>query len=125
MDAVSAASAIVGLAAVVFQCAKGLRDRIKLVRYPLHPLRILRALTSILHPCLQAASEKAEVRTALSECEKDIALLESIYNNNKEFLDQQNLAADLKELKECVWSSSLFAAGSDNGAESSTTSMIC
>ena len=36
MEAIGAASAIVGLAIPVFQCAKALRDRIKLVRYPLH-----------------------------------------------------------------------------------------
>ena len=38
MDVVSATSAIVGLAVPVFQSAKALRDRIKLVRYPPHPL---------------------------------------------------------------------------------------
>ena len=41
MEAVSATSAIVGLAIPVFLCAKDLRDRIKLVRYPFHPLRTL------------------------------------------------------------------------------------
>ena len=44
MEAVGATSAIVGLAVPVFKSAKELRDRIKLVRYPPHPLRILRAL---------------------------------------------------------------------------------
>ena len=38
MEALGATSAIVGLAVPVFQCAKALRDRIKLVRYRLHPL---------------------------------------------------------------------------------------
>jgi len=38
-------SAVVGLAIPVFQCAKALRDRVKLVRYLPHPLRTLRALT--------------------------------------------------------------------------------
>ena len=33
MEAVGAASAIVGLAIPVFQCAKALRDRIKMVRH--------------------------------------------------------------------------------------------
>ena len=36
MEAIGAASAILGLAIPVFQCAKALRDRIKLVRYPLY-----------------------------------------------------------------------------------------
>ena len=35
--------------AIVFKSAKDLRDRIKLVRYPPHPLRTFRALIIILH----------------------------------------------------------------------------
>src|SRR5258706_13477970 len=103
MEALGATSAIVGLAVPVFQCAKALRDRIKLVRYPYHPLRTLRVLINILYPCLQVASEKAELLAALAEYEKDINLLESLYNNNKELLDQQNLGNDLKELAEYAW----------------------
>jgi len=98
MDAVAAASAIVGLAFPVFKFAKELRDRIKLVRYPPHPLRTLRTLTIILHPCLQVAPEKAELLAALIEYEKDINLLESLYNDNKELLDPHELHTDLKEL---------------------------
>ena len=37
MEAIGATGAIVGLAIPVFKCAKGLRDRVKLVRYPPHP----------------------------------------------------------------------------------------
>ena len=44
MDVLSATSAIVGLAVPVFQSAKALRDRIKLVCYPPHPLSALKAL---------------------------------------------------------------------------------
>ena len=111
MDALGATGAIVGLAVPVFQCAKALRDRIKLVRYPHHPLRSLRALIYILYACLQVASEKAELLEALTEYEKDIKLLESLYNNNKELLDQQNLDTDLKELAEYVWPCFPFTAG--------------
>jgi len=100
MEAVGATSAIVGLAIPVFKCAKELRDRIKLVRYPPYPLRTLRALITILPPCSQVASEKAELSAALIEYEKDINLLESLYNNNKELLDQHELDTDLKELAE-------------------------
>ena len=35
---------------------------------------------------------------ALTEYETDLNLLESLYNDNKELLDQHNLDADLKEL---------------------------
>ena len=42
MEAVAAASAIVGLAVPVFQCAKALRDRIKLVRDRTYLLRVQR-----------------------------------------------------------------------------------
>ncbi len=66
----------------------------------------------------QVASEKAELLAALTEYEKDINLLESLYNNNKELLDQQNLDIDLKELAEYALSFLPFAAGSDGGAES-------
>ena len=99
MEVVTATSAIVGLAIPVFQCAKALRDRINLVRYPHHPLRTLRALI-ILWPCSQIASEKSELLEAHTEYEKDINLLESLYNDNKELLDQHKLDADLKELAE-------------------------
>ena len=61
---------------------------------------------------------------ALTEYEKDINLLESLYNNNKELLDQQNLDTDLKELAEYVWSCSPSLAGSDDGAEPYATSTI-
>ena len=123
MDVFSATSAIVGLAVPVFQCAKALRDRIKLVRCPLHLLCTLRALMIILHPCLQVASEKSELLAALIEYEKDINLLESLYNDNKELLDQHKLDTDLKELAEYAWSCFPFAARSDDGAESYTTSI--
>ena len=39
---------------------------------------------------------------ALIEYEKDINLLESLYNNNKALLDQHELDTDLKELAEYV-----------------------
>ena len=117
MEAVSATLTIAGLAGLavqVFQCAKALRDRIKLVRYPPHPLCTLRALIVILYSYSQVASEKAELLAALSEYEKDINFLESLYNSNKELLDQQNLDTDLKELAEYAWSFFPFADGSDD-----------
>jgi len=57
----------------------------------------------ILCPCSQVASEKEELSAALIEYEKDINLLESLYNNNKELLDQHELNTDLKELAEYEW----------------------
>ena len=100
MEAVGAASAIVGLAVPVFKCAKELRDRIKLVRCSLHLLHTFRALIIILYPCSQVALEKAELMAALTEYEKDINLLESLYNNNKAMFDQHELDTDLRELAE-------------------------
>ena len=128
MEAVGGTSAIVGLAVPVFKCAKELRDRIKLVRlfYPPHLPRTFsfRALMVILFLCSQVASEKAELVAALIEYEKDINLLESLYNNNKALFDQHELDTDLRELAECA-SCLPFAAGSDEtmGAESYATSM--
>ena len=122
MEALGATSAIVGLAVPVFQSAKALRDRIKLVRYPPHPLRTLIALIIILYPCSQVASEKSELLVALNEYEKDINLLESLYNDNKELLDQHKLDTDLKELAEYTWSCFLVVGSSDYGAESYATS---
>ena len=66
-------------------------------------LLTLRALIIILCPCAQVASEKAELFAALIGYEKDINLLESIYNDNKELLDQHRLDTDLKELAEYAW----------------------
>ncbi len=65
---------------------------------------------NILYPRFQVASEKAELLAALTEYEKDINLLELLYNNNKELLDQQNLDTDVKELAEHARSYFLFAA---------------
>ena len=79
-------------------------------------------LTIILSPCSQVASEKSELLAALTEYEKDINLLESLYNDNKELLDQHKLDADLKELAEYAWSCFPFVAGSDGCAESYATS---
>ena len=74
------------------------------------------------YPCSQVASEKAELMAALTEYEKDINLLESLYNDNKELLDQQNLDTDLKEFSEYALSYFPFADGSNDGAESYATS---
>jgi hypothetical protein len=49
---------------------------------------------------LQVASEKAELLAVLGEYERDINLLESLYNEHKALLDQHHLDADLKELAE-------------------------
>ena len=114
MEAVSAASTLLGLAIPVFQCAKALRDRVKLVRYPPHPLCTLREPLINLYPCSQVASEKKELLEALTEYEKDINLLELLYNHNKKLMDQHNLDTDLKELKKYVWYSFPFTAGSDD-----------
>ena len=121
MEVVGATSAIVGLAIPVFKSAKEVRDRIKLVRYPPHSLRTLRALIVILHPCSQVALEKEELLAALIEYEKDINLLESLYNDNKELLDQYKLDTDLKELAEYAQFYFPLATGSDDGAESYAT----
>jgi hypothetical protein len=114
MEGAAAASAIVGLAIPVFKSAKFLRDRIKLVRYHLHLPYTLGALMIILYSCSQVASEKAELLAALIEYEKDINLLESLYNDNKELLDQHNLDTDLRELAEYAWSCLPFADESDD-----------
>ena len=79
-------------------------------------------LTIILYPCSQVASEKSELLAALTEYEKDINLLESLYNDNKELLDQHKLDNDLKELAEYAWPCFPFVAGCDDGAESYATS---
>ncbi len=73
-----------------------------------------RALIIIPYPRSQVASEKAELLAALIEYEKDINLLESLYNSNKELLDQHNLDTDLKELAEYAESCFPFAAEFDN-----------
>ena len=46
---------------------------------------------------------------ALTEYERDINLLESLYNDHKELLDQHQLDTDLKELAEYAWSCSPLA----------------
>ena len=89
----------------------------------LHSLCTPRALIVILHPCSQVASEKEELLAALTEYEKDINLLESLYNDNKELLVQHKLDTDLKELAEYAQFYFPFATRSDDGAESYVTLM--
>ena len=89
MEAIAAASAIVGLAIPVFKCAKDLRARIKLVSYPLHHLCMLGAFHVICR-YWQVATEKVEFLALLAEYEKDIDLLESLYNEHKALLDQHH-----------------------------------
>ena len=76
----------------------------------------------VLYLCAQVASEKTELMAALIEYEKDINLIESLYNDNKELLDQHRLDTDLKELAVYAWPFPPFAAGSDDGAEFYATS---
>lgn len=64
--------------------------------------------------CSQVAHEKTELLAVLSEYEKDINLLESLYNENKALLDQRQLDTDLRELAQYVWSCSSFLDGSDD-----------
>ena len=104
MEALGATSAAVGLAIPLFKCAKELRDKIKLVR-PLSSkssayLQSAYDYSMFYIHVSQVASEKAELLAALIEYEKDINLLESLYNNNKALLDQHELDTDLKELAE-------------------------
>ena len=69
---------------------------------------------------LQVASEKVELSAALIEYEKDINLLESLYNNNKALFDQHELDTDLREL--AGYASRLqFAARSDQTMVQSST----
>lgn len=100
MDPLSAAGAIVGFAVPVFQCAKAVRDRIKLVCYLSYAVRGWSVHSSCW--CSQVASEKSELLVVLVEYEKDINLLESLYNEHKALLDQHHLDADLKELEQCA-----------------------
>lgn len=74
------------------------------------PSAILGAL--ILCWCLKVASEEAELLAALDEYERDIYLLESLYNENKALLDQHHLDIDLRELAGYAWSPS-FSYTSD------------
>ena len=76
MEIVGAISAIVELAHSGLQTRKRSADGVKQVCYPPHPLRTLRTLIIILYPCLQVASEKAELFAALTEYEKAINLKE-------------------------------------------------
>ena len=71
---------------------------------------------------MQVASEKAELVAALIEYERDINLLESLYNNNKALFDQHELDIDLRELAEYAWSCFPLLVGSDDSAESYATS---
>ena len=79
-------------------------------------------LVIILYPYSQVALERGELLTALVEYEKDMNLLESIYNDNKDLLDHHELDTDLKELTEYAWSCFPFADGSDVRSESYATS---
>ena len=73
MEVVGATSAIVGLAHSGLQIRKELRDGVKLVCYPPHPLHTLRTLMIILNPYSQVTSEKAALLAALTVYEATTA----------------------------------------------------
>ena len=110
MEVLGGASTVVGLANPIFQSAKVLRDRIKLVLYlPVCFMGLIH------HWSWQVASEKAELLAVLSEYEKEITHLASLYNDHSALLEQHSLRTDLVEIaKYCVIPSSHTPGRSDD-----------
>ena len=93
METLGEVSAAVGLAIPIFQSAKSLRDKIKQVLCG--PVCFVGLIH---HWRWQVASEKAELKIVLSEYEKEICHLASLYNNHSALFDQHSLSADLVEI---------------------------
>jgi len=90
METIGGVSAVVRL---IFQSAKDLRDRIKLVLcLPVCSLGLIH------HWRWQVASEKTELLIVLFEYEKEINHLAILYNNHSALLDQHSLRTDLVEI---------------------------
>jgi hypothetical protein len=51
-------------------------------------------------PSYQALSVREEVTNLIDENEKEICLLQDLYNVHKGLLDQRNLTKDMKQLHE-------------------------
>jgi len=86
-------------------------------------LLTLRALIVILYPCSRVASEKAELFAPLIEHEKGITLLESLYNNSKELLNQHKTGIRPEGTRRVrvLLLPVRRRSGSDGGAESYAT----
>ena len=95
-EAFGIASGAIGLAATVFQTAKGIRDLIHTVSSSPWSSKI----TMLTPPaCLQAMSEKQEILDLLQENQEEMDLLAGLYNEHKEHLDQTKLTHDLERLR--------------------------
>jgi hypothetical protein len=98
-EAFGTATAAIGLAASVFQTAKGVRDTIHLVSSSLVPSE---TMTLTYSTCPQAMSENDEIVNLLEENKAEVDFLIETYNEHKELLDQHKLTVDLEELLEYV-----------------------
>ena len=112
MAAIGAASAMIGLPVPIFKGAKELLDRKKLVRlvYPPHPLCISGFRTLVVILFLQLAPGKTELVAALTEYERHINLLKSLYNNNRALFEHSMRGSCFP-----------FAAGSHDGRAQNPT----
>jgi len=90
------ASAAIGLAATIFQTAKGIRDTIHLVSLSALIPEKITMLTR--RGYLQAMSEDEEIAALLKANKAEIGFLIEIYNGHKEILDQHQLTEDLGQL---------------------------
>jgi len=93
METVGGVSVVDELAFPIFQSAKDLRDRIKMV----HCLPVC-FMGLIHHWRWQVASEEAELLILLSEYEMEISQLASFYNGYSALVDQHCLSTDLVEI---------------------------
>jgi hypothetical protein len=98
-EAFRTTTAAVGLAAAVFQMAKGIRDTIHLVSSSPFLLKTT-SLTYRARP--QSMSHNEEIVDLLEESKRAIDFLTKTYNEHKELLDQHKLTEDLEELLGCV-----------------------
>ena len=90
------ATAAIGLAATIFQTAKGIRDTIRLVSLSALIPEKITMLTR--RGDLQAMSEDEEIASLLEENKAEVGFLIETYNSHKEILDQHQLTEDLEQL---------------------------
>jgi len=108
-EAFGIAAAALGLAATVFQTAKGIRDIIHTVS-----LSILIDTSNIMmltrRAYSQAMLEEQEIVDLIEENQEEMDLLAEIYNEHKELFDQCNLTQDLERFQQFAYPPHVFVA---------------
>src|SRR6266404_2749930 len=107
-EAFGIATGAIGLAATVFQTAKGIRDIIHTVSPS--TLTLARSRCSLPARACRACRRSRASSTCYERMREEIDLLAELYNEHKERLDQTKLTHDLERLRAYAYLHSVYFA---------------